>query len=107
MNNLKVKNINGVLVVEIREVALMVAKRHDHLLRDIQGYISILSDNPTLGSENFFVESTFENKGKHYTCYLLTRKGCDIVANKMTGEKCVLFSATYINRFYEMEQQLR
>jgi hypothetical protein len=39
-------------------------------------------------------------------CYLLTRKGCDLVANKMTGEKGVLFTATYVTRFEEMEKVL-
>lgn len=27
-----------------------------------------------------------------------------MIANKMTGEKGVLFTASYINKFYEMEQ---
>src|SRR5690606_23636378 len=34
------------------------------------------------------------------------RKGCDMVANKMTGEKGVLFTAAYVTKFEEMERQL-
>lgn len=68
-------------------MAKMVEKEHYNLLRDINGYIDILSGSPNLGYENFFIESSFENRGKQYPCYLLTKKGCDMVANKMTGEK--------------------
>lgn len=39
-------------------------------------------------------------------CYLITKKGCEFLAHKMTGKKGALFTATYINRFHEMEQQL-
>jgi len=40
-------------------------------------------------------------------CYLITKKGCDMVANKMTGEKGVLFTATYVTKFDEMEKQIK
>ena len=86
----------------------MTGKRHDHLVRDIDGYIEVLNQNPNLGADNFFVESSYTaGTGKAYKCYLLTKKGCDMVANKMTGEKGILFTATYINQFYEMEQKLK
>lgn len=107
INDLKVINHNGQWVVDSREVAEMVGKRHDHLLRDIKVYAYVLNGNPTLGSENFFIESTFENRGKLYLCYLLTKKGCDMVANKMTGEKGVLFTATYVTKFDEMDKQIK
>lgn len=106
-NNLQVRNTDGILTIDSREIAEMVGKRHAHLLRDIEGYIQILS-NPNLVSTDFFIESIYQdNYNRTHKCYLLTKKGCDMVANKMTGEKGVLFSATYINRFYEMEKQLQ
>lgn len=39
-------------------------------------------------------------------CYQITRKGCEMVANKMTGQKGIVFTAMYVNAFHEMEQQL-
>ncbi len=43
---------------------------------------------------DFFILSTYQDsKGETRPCYLLTKKGCDMVANKMTGEKGVLFTA--------------
>jgi Rha family phage regulatory protein len=99
---------NGVFYVDSRQVAEITDKRHDHLVRDIDGYIKVLGKNPNLGASNFFVESTYKQagNGKEVRCYLLTKKGCDMVANKMSGEKGVLFTATYINKFYEMEHQI-
>ena len=36
-------------------------------------------------------------------CYLLSKMGCEMVANKLTGEKGILFTAAYVKRFNEME----
>ena len=56
---------------------------------------------------DFFIESTYKDtNGRERLCFLCTRKGCDMIANKMTGEKGTLFTAAYINRFYAMERQL-
>ena len=102
-----IKQVNNELTVDSREVAEMTGKRHDHLLRDISGYVKVLSGNPKLGCENFFIESTFENRGKQYPCYLLTKKGCDMVANKTTGNKGILFTATYVTKFEDMEKKIK
>lgn len=110
MNELQIINHDGVLVTDSREVAQMIEKRHDHLLRDIDGYVEILSKMaaPKIGVSNFFIESSYQDStGRKLPCYLITKKGCDMVANKMTGEKGVIFTATYINKFYEMEQLLK
>jgi Rha family phage regulatory protein len=110
MTNLTIINQNGQLLVDSREVAEMIGKRHDHLLRDIDGYAETLnkSDSPKLGSQNFFIKNTyFNSQSKEQPCYLITKKGCDMVANKMTGEKGILFTATYVTKFEEMEQTLK
>src|SRR5699024_6361747 len=54
-------------------------------------------------------ESTYKTKGnnKSYKHFLLTKKGCDMVANKMTGEKGILFTATYVDAFYQMQEQIK
>ena len=94
------------LTLDSREVATMVEKRHDHLIRDIGKYVEHLTA-PNFGVSDFFRNSTYkDSSGKLNKCYLLTRKGCEFVANKMTGKKGILFTANYINRFHEMEQEL-
>lgn len=106
MKQLQVVNANGQLLVDSREVAEMVGKQHAHLLRDIKGYIEILNQS-NFGFVDFFIENTYtDGKGESRPSYLLTRKGCDMVANKMTGEKGVLFTATYVTKFEEMEKQI-
>lgn len=106
MSQLTVLNQNGQLLVESREVAEMTGKQHKDLLRDIRNYSEILT-SAELRSSDFFIPSSYEDgKGEARPCYLLTRKGCDMVANKMTGEKGVLFTAAYVTQFEQMEKQL-
>lgn len=110
MNELTVISQNGKLLVDSREVAEMVDKRHDHLLRDIKGYIDILekATEPKIGVSDFFIASAYKDvRGRALPHYLLTRKGCDMVANKLTGGKGVIFTAMYVTKFEEMEKQLQ
>lgn len=98
-------------VVDSRQVAEMTGKEHKNLLRDIAGYIETMTKSDKISQlkiepSDFFIESTFENRGKQYPCYLLTKKGCDMVANKMTGEKGVLFTAAYVTAFEEMREHI-
>ncbi len=107
-NNLQVIEQNGQLLVDSREVAEMVEKRHADLVRSIESYLVVIGQNAKLRSDNFFIESTYQaGTGKLYKHYLLTKQGCEMVANKMTGEKGVLFTAAYVTQFNEMEQNLQ
>ncbi len=106
MNQLKVVSIDGQLVTESREVAKMIGKEHKELMRTIRQYVSVLT-SAELRSLDFFIPSYYQDaKGEQRPCFHLTRKGCDMVANKMTGEKGVLFTAEYVTRFEEMEKEL-
>lgn len=116
MNNLIVKQIiiggQTIPVVDSREVAEMIEVRHDDLLKKIRGYKSIIDegaeDSEKLPSQKFFIEDTYINtQNKIQPCFQLTRKGCDMVANKMSGKKGVLFTAEYVTRFEEMENSLK
>ena len=110
MNDLTVFNRNGHLYTDSRDVAKMVGKRHDHLVRDIDGYVEIIekSGEPKIGVSEFFVHSTYKVEGnnKTYPCYNITKKGCEFVANKLTGEKGIIFTAAYVNAFHYMEDKL-
>lgn len=95
-------------VLDSREVAEMVGKTHAHLCRDIVGYVSVISTNPKLDSLNFFIERTYKDKkGEARKRYDITKKGCEMVANKLTGEKGILFTAEYVERFNQMEKGQR
>lgn len=110
MNKLHVFSHADVPVVDSRAVAEMVGKNHRDLMRSIRGYVKIIgSDNErNFAPVDFFIESVYQDsKGETRPCYLLTKKGCDMVANKMTGEKGVLFSAAYVTAFEAMREELR
>lgn len=65
------------------------------------------STESNFGLSDFFVPSTYtDSTGRTLPCYLLTKKGCDMVANKMTGEKGVLFTAAYVTAFEKMRREL-
>lgn len=107
MSQLQVINQNGQLLVDSRNVAEMTGVRHTHLLDKIGDYVDILknSTEPKIRLSEFFLHSSYQDStGRTLPCYLLTRKGCDMVANKMTGEKGVLFTAAYVTKFEEMEK---
>lgn len=104
MNNLTVFEENGQLLTDSREVAVIVEKDHSKLLRDIRGYCEYLNES-NFGLVDFFIESSYEDsKGEERPCYLCTKKGCDMIANKMTGKKGVIFTAKYTTAFEKMAE---
>lgn len=88
------------------EVAQMVGKEHKGLLRDIRRYCEQLGESK-IALTDFFSESTYITaQNKTMPCYLVTKKGCEFIAHKLTGQKGTEFTARYINRFHEMEHEI-
>lgn len=85
-------NTSAIETIDSREVAEMVDMEHKNLLSKIRKYIEIL-DGLKLSSHQFFVPSTYvNNQNKEQPCYLLTKKGCEMVANKVNWRKrCNLY----------------
>lgn len=93
------------------EVAQMINKEHKYLLRDIRRYlnqiekINIESNQTKIAPVDFFIENTYtDNKGETRPCYNITHKGCEFIANKLTGIKGTEFTARYVTRFHELEE---
>lgn len=109
-NELSIYERSGQLYTDSREVALMVGKRHTDLLRSIHRYEDVIRKDSQrkIASADFFKEANYiDEQGKPRLYYLVTRKGCDMIAHKMTGDKGIWFTAAYIDRFYAYEQALR
>lgn len=88
------------------EVAQMVGKQHSDLLKDIRRY-SVQLIEGKIPCNDFFKESTYiTENNRTVPCYMVTKKGCEFIAHKLTGQKGTEFTAKYINRFHEMEQEL-
>lgn len=107
------------IVLDSREVAVMIEKEHYNLLRDIRTYIEQMDEankkafeegrggELKIESSNFFRESSYlSEQNKQLPCYQITKKGCEFIANKLTGVKGTEFTARYINRFHDMEDAL-
>lgn len=88
------------------EVAEMVDKDHSKLLRNIRNYIEQLAE-AKIGLGEFFTESTYlDANNQSRPCYMVTKKGCEFIAHKLTGIKGTEFTARYINRFHEMDEHI-
>lgn len=106
MNELQIVNFNGVEVVDSRDIAVMVERDHKELLKSIRIYCDYLNEGE-VPLVDFFIESTYTGgNGQERPNYLITKKGCDLIANKMIGKKGVLFTAAYVSAFERMRQQL-
>lgn len=94
-------------VISSMEVAEMVEKKHCDLLRDIRKYCTHLAESK-IALGDFFSESTYlDANNQSRPCYLVTKKGCEFIAHKLTGQKGTEFTAKYINRFHEMENEIQ
>ena len=102
--------------LDSREVAEMMEKRHDAILRMIEGSKDgkDVGIKPVLEKANFvvseyFIESSYKTEGnnKTYKCYLVTKMGCEMLGNKLQGEKGILFTAKYVQRFNQLEDTIK
>ena len=111
MNELQV--LNHEQTINSREVADMMERDHAKVIRMLEGDKSHVGIIPTLneaqlGVVDYFIESTYKDaKGETRKCYECTKMGCEILANKLTGKKGILFTAKYVKRFNEMEQYIK
>ena len=106
MKELIVREHEGINVIDSREVAEMMEVQHKDLLKKID------SINEDFGSEKvrhekYWQESTFENRGKQYRNFLITKRGCEFLAHKTTGTKGNLFTDRYMDRFEQMKEHIR
>lgn len=108
MNDLTIFEKDGTLWTDSRDVAAMVDKQHKDLMRDIRGYVDQMEDGGerNFAPTDFFKPGTYlSEQNKQLPCYLISKKGCEFVANKLTGNKGVLFTAAYVTKFNAMEQR--
>lgn len=101
-----IKKVNNQEAMDSRDVAKMIGKRHTDLIRDIRRYISVLETDAKLRPSDFFVESSYlGGNGQDRVSFLLTKQGCEFVANKLTGKKGTIFTATYVGLFNEYQKE--
>ena len=115
MKNEIMKNDSTKNTITTIEIAEMLGMKHYKVLeklegtkdRKTKGIIDILNAHDFVVDDYFIKSSYIDAKGETRPCYLVTKLGCDFLANKFTGEKGILFTAKYVKRFDEMEQTIK
>ena len=120
---------NGILVTTSRNVAEVFGKLHKNVLADIEAvltsienisktetaYISQSSNlssglnKPFFETNSLFIKSEYkpDPNGRSYPEYLITKDGLTLLVMGYTGETAMKFKLAYIQRFNEMETQLK
>ena len=100
-------------IIDSREIARMMGVTHRDIIEMIQGNSknSGIIQTLTKGNyqvSNYFIESSYKDtKGKERKCYLVTEIGCVLLGNKLQGEKGILFTVKYVEKFNEYENKLK
>lgn len=89
------------------EVAEMVGKQHRNVLQDIRKIGNEL-DLLNVQQVGYFTESCYKaGNGQQQPMFLLTKQGCELYGNRMTGIDGTAFAIKYIDRFNAMEEVLQ
>lgn len=105
-----VTSYNGVLVADSLEVADRFGKSHKNVLQTITNTITNLAAEfsaTNAESEDYFILAEYQNRGKTYKKYLLTRDGFSLLVMGFTGPAALHWKLLYIEAFNKMEQALR
>ena len=107
MINVKVDEINGVLVTTSNRVAEELGVQHRSLVSKIDDYVKKFQSAKL--SADFYIPSNYkDNRNRTYRNYLITKKG---IAQLIGGyssavERAFELNVAYINKFDEMEKMI-
>lgn len=97
----------GQLVADSQDVAAMIGRQHGHVMRTVHTMYKHLTQSK-IGVSDFFIPATYKDStGRSLPCYYLTEMGCEMVANKQTGEAGTIFTAQYVKAFHAMRDFIR
>ena len=112
MSDIFLTNENGQIATSSRDVAEKFGKAHGSVLKAINGenrngyHINglideLISQNGNI--KNYFIYSSYENRGKLYPEYLITRDGFSLLVMGFTGSDALKWKLKYIEAFNMME----
>ena len=93
---------NNSMYTTSKDIADKFSKRHADVLRAIE---NLTTQNCV--TKSYFHSSTYENRGKQYPMYLITRDGFTLLAMGFTGADALEWKMKYINAFKRMEEIIR
>lgn len=99
---------NDVVLVDSRWVAKAFEKEHKNVLKNIDDILAPESGySEEFGRLNFQPTSYKDSWNRKQRCYAITRDGFCLLVMGFTGKKAARFKEAYINRFNQMEEQLK
>ena len=110
MRELNLISKDGRCYIDSREVAVFLGRKHERLLRDINGCLKLVGVFTESGYSNpeYFVYSEYKDeKDETRSFCLISKLGAEAIANKLFGKKAVLFTAAYVTAFNETDKEIR
>jgi len=93
--------------INSREVAKMVSREHNEVLKDTRKIMEHLAAGKIPFSD-YFIETTYLDTNKRERpCFDFTKKGCELYSTRMTGAKGTQFAVAYIEKFNQMENHIK
>lgn len=114
MDDIILKEENGKILANSREVAKRFGKQHGSVLKTIQGenrngyHANGLIDElkeKDINVSQYFIRSSYINRGKTYVEYLMTRDGFSLLVMGFTGKNSLEWKLKYIEAFNIMENK--
>lgn len=103
-----VTSYNGVLVADSLQVAESFGKSHRHVLEAVDKLVyNLAAENSAAKPEAYFIPADYENRGKRYRKFLLTRDGFSLLVMGFTGPAALHWKLLYIEAFNKMEAALK
>lgn len=95
---------NNEAVTTSLKVAEKFHKRHDKVISEIERkYPKLIKGDVRNGGAKFFVKGTYENRGKTYPMFYMTRDGYSLLVMGFTGEEALEWKLKFIEAFNKME----
>lgn len=107
-----VVDFNGVWATSSLMVAKVFGKSHKNVIQGIENLViemyPIVEENfvAEKSAAKYFIEATYENRGKAYKMYYLTRDGFSLLVMGFTGKQALIFKMKYIEKFDAMENHI-
>jgi anti-repressor protein len=100
MTELVLKTESGVVTT-----SLLIAEKFDKEHKDVlEAVRNLVAKN---SAAKFFVESSYENRGKQYPMYIMNRDGFSLLVMGFNGDKALKFKLDFIEAFNQMENSLK
>ncbi|MEG1084665.1 MAG: Rha family transcriptional regulator [Hydrogenoanaerobacterium sp.] len=102
---------NGIWATSSLMVAKVFGKPHKSIIRAIEEHVDEMYplEEENLVAQNcaakYFIEATYENRGKAYKMYYLTKDGLSLLVMGFTGKQALIYKMLYIARFNELEER--